>query len=173
MDQDGNAPSSDSQLGPCLPVRIHAQTIENTSISLNAVVDVLGPFYHQTITNETGMLLLRQREPDPGGTVGYIMADATNHPLFVVQDHAYFDAPDLKILGGSGRTDLHSKPVDMLLRGPVTFTPEGRLQVFLTNAADVNIPVNINVLGIVGIGTVTLTIPAGNVSFNLRGPERL
>jgi hypothetical protein len=152
--------------GPhCTPITVHSHIVVATALTLTANVGVL------PVTSTTGIQFQRSTEPDTAPIVGYIMDDGTGHPIFVVHEKLYLDAPDLNILGGVASADLQSKEINALLRGPITFEQDGRQQVHLITAKDINITINLTTLSL-GTGSVTITIPAGGLSFNLRGPER-
>jgi hypothetical protein len=75
------------------------------------------------------------------------------------------DAPELEILGGLASHDLVSKPVDLVMRGPVTFRPDGRLEIALHNEALVEIEVVVGALGL--DGTLFLEIAPSAMLLNL------
>jgi Bacterial Ig-like domain len=154
--------------GPCVPIRISAQAIRTTSLTIQATATVLGQ--NIDLSNvQTGMMHLRILEPTAGGAVGYIMSDANDKPIFVISAATYMDAPDLSILGGLVSHDVRSKPVNVTLAGPVTFLSDGRMQVVLHNRGNVLIPVNISTLGI--DGRITLRVPDGTLSLTLNTPS--
>lgn len=152
----------------CVPIRISAQGIRTTSLTIQATATVLGQ--NIDLSNvQTGMMHLRILEPTAGGAVGYIMSDADGKPIFVVSTSTYMDAPDLSILGGLVSHDVRSKPVNVTLAGPVTFLSDGRMQVVLHNRGAVLIPVNISTLGM--DGRITLRVPDGTLSLTLNTPS--
>jgi hypothetical protein len=73
------------------------------------------------------------------------------------------DAPDMSLAVGSH--DLHSKPMSLVLSGPVSFLPDGRIAIALTNLQDVPLVITIKALGL--SGTVTLQLPAGEMKLQL------
>jgi hypothetical protein len=154
---------------PCVAVRIFAEQLQNTSLSLTAAAGLCPACVN--INNETGMLLLRVREEDPAGAVGYII-DSDGLPYFVVNEHLYLDAPDLHLTGGITH-DLHSKPLAMTLEGPVTFMPDGPMEVSLTNLNDVTFTTNLTLpLFSLGAGSIEMSIPATTLNLTLRGPPK-
>jgi hypothetical protein len=163
---------------PCVPVRIFPEIIQNTSLTLNAQVNLI--VASPTVTSSTGMLLLRVREPGVP-TTGYIMLGPDGSPEFVIDEDTYFDAPDLQIsvAGIPASHNLHSYPLSMTLAGPLTFTPDGRMQVSLSNTTDVVIRVELHavvdlLVGSVSVnaGYIELTIPAGTLNLTLKGNPR-
>ncbi len=150
---------------PCVPVRVHAGIVTLTALTLTANITALG------VTSVTGMQVQRSNEPNGEPIIGFIIEDATNHPQFVAHESLYLDTPDLSILGGLATANTHSLPVDALLVGPITNLSDGRMQVHLVTAKDITITINISALGL-GTGSVSLLIPAGGLTFNLRGPAR-
>jgi hypothetical protein len=64
---------------------------------------------------------------------------------------------------------MHSKPLSMTLRGPVTILPDGRFSIAVSNVADVALTVNITSIGFVK-GSVDMLIPAGQMKLQLLSP---
>jgi hypothetical protein len=154
--------------GPCVPVRISAQGIRTTSLTIQATATVLGQ--NIDLSNvQTGMMHLRILEASAGGAVGYIMSDADDRPIFVIAAATLMDAPDLSILVGLVSHDVRSKPVNVTLAGPVTFLSDGRMQVVLHNRGAVLIPVNLSTAGL--DGRITLRVPDGTLSLTLTTPS--
>jgi Bacterial Ig-like domain len=153
--------------GPCVPVRISAQDIQTTSLTLSATAEVLG--IGIDLSNvQTRMMHIRLLERNAEGAVGYIMSGDDGKPVFVVAAQTLMDAPDLSILAGVVSHDVNSKPVNLVLAGPVTFLPDGRMQVVLHNRGAVLIPVNISTVGL--DGRITLRVPDGTLSLSLTTP---
>lgn len=153
--------------GPCVPVRISAQGIRTTSLTLAATATVLGVGID--LSNiQTGMMHIRLLEPDAAGAVGYIMSGEDGRPRFVVSTSTLMDAPDLNILAGLVSHDVTSKPVSLVLAGPVSFLGDGRMQVVLHNLGKVVIPVNISTAGF--DGRINLRVPDGTLSLTLNTP---
>ena len=145
---DGTSASS------CVPVVIAPETMYATSIGLDAD----GVFDSQTDTS-----ILRVREPATGGPVtGYIF-DNAGTPNLIVALSLYLDAPDLSITLTSD--DLHSKPISIVLEGPVTFLPDGRFSIAAANTAAVPITINTSSIGIGG--HVDLVMPRGEMGLQL------
>lgn len=152
--------------GPCVPVRISAQTVRVTSLTINATATIAGQ--DVDIRNvQTGLMHLRLLEPAPSGAVGHILDDGTGTPVFVIKADTLMDAPDLSILAGLVSHDVDSKPVSLTLAGPVTFTSDGRMRVTLRNLGDVTIPVN---LSAVLDGRINLRVPGGALTLTLVTP---
>jgi hypothetical protein len=74
----------------------------------------------------------------------------------------------MKLLAGLAGHDLHSKPLTVDVAGPVTFTPDGRIEIALSNASAVPLSVQLSAIGI-GIGTISMEIPAGGMRMQLVG----
>jgi hypothetical protein len=88
----------------------------------------------------------------------------------VVTTQLYVDAPDLQILGGLGSHNLHSYPLTVALKGPVTFLPDGRLQVATTNLTDTALNVTTTITLITAqTGTLNMTVPKGEFHLTLVG----
>ena len=126
----------------------------------------------------TGPMVLRMREM--GGPIyGYIMREpGLADPQFVITNNVYLDNPDISIqLTGIATKlateDLHSKELVVTLKGPVTFRPDGRMDVALRSTADVlvraNLTANLDVPS-PPKGTMDLRIPAGEMRITLAGP---
>lgn len=159
------APSTSAR--PCVPIRISAQSVRTTELTINATARIL----LQTIQIsdvDTGLMHLRLLENDPAGVVGYILNADDGNPVFVIAVSTLMDAPDLEILAGIVSHDVRSKPVNLLLGGPVTFLADGRMQVVLHNRGPVTIPVTISTLGFSGI--INLRIPDGTLTLSLLTP---
>jgi hypothetical protein len=118
-------------------------------------------------TTPTGGSVMRIREPADGPVMGYIIDD-NGTPTLVAQLSLYMDAPDMS-LPLSANHDLHSKPLTVALRGPLTFLPDGRISIALANDADV--PVTVNIKAPLGIsGSVDMVLPAGQMRLQLVSP---
>ena len=149
-----------SSAASCVPVALSAQAMLATSVSMNATA-VIG------INTDTGMSVMRVREPaGGGGVVGYIV-DKSGTPTLIVKLDLYMDAPDMSIPLSSH--DLHSKPLSATLSGPVTFLPDGRISIAVQNTAD--LPVEVNISAPLGIsGSVKMRVPAGEMKLQLISP---
>lgn len=140
----------------CIPVGLAAQAMFATSLSMDASVGI-------TINTDTGTSVMRIREPAGGPVKGFIV-DGGSGPKMVVTLELYMDAPDMSIPLSSH--DLHSKPLSIALEGPVTFQPDGRIVISLSNIADVTVAVNIDApLGIGG--SVQMLLPTGEMKLQL------
>jgi Bacterial Ig-like domain len=149
-----------SSAASCMPVTIATEAMYATSVTMKASVGI-------SITTDTGTTVMRIREPAGGGPVmGYIINGGSG-PTMVVSLNLYMDAPDMSIPLSSH--DLHSKPLTIALSGPVTFLPDGRINIQLANTADV--PVEINISAPLGIsGAVQLSVPMGEMHLQLVSP---
>lgn len=142
---------------PCIPVTLGPQAIYATSLTLTATLGV-------GITTDTGTSVMRVREPPGGPVKGFIIAGADGGPTMVVALDVYMDAPDMSVPLSSH--DLHSKPLSLLLEGPVTFLPDGRIAIALTNVLEV--PVEVNIDAPLGLGgSVQMVLPAGEMKLQL------
>ncbi len=142
---------------PCIPVTLGPQAIYATSVTLTATLGV-------GITADTGTSVMRIREPSGGPVKGFIIAGDDGGPTMVVALDIYMDAPDMDVLLSSH--DLHSKPLSLLLEGPVTFLPDGRIAIALTNVLEV--PVEVNIDAPLGLGgSVQMVLPAGEMRLQL------
>jgi hypothetical protein len=161
------APRSDCALpdgttaASCVPVGISPQQMYSTSVTMTA--GALGI----PINAATGTSVMRVREPDGGALEGFIV-DRDGTPTMIVALELYMDAPDMAL--PIGTHDMHSKPLSILLTGPVRFRPDGRIAIDLANTADVPIEIAINALGLPG--GVSLIVPAGEMQLELLSRPR-
>ncbi len=125
-----------SSAASCIPVKISAQTMYATSITMAATIAGIA-----TINTDTKTSVMRVREPAGGPLMGYIV-DRNGTPTMITALELYMDAHDMSLPLSSH--DLHSKPMSLILVGPVTFLADGRIAIALTNTADVEIDVNIS-----------------------------
>ena len=140
----------------CLALTLSPQALLGTSLSLDASVGV-------TINTNTGTTVMRIREPAGGPLKGYIV-DGGGKPKIVAALELYMDAPDMSIPLSSH--DLHSKPLSIQLEGPVTFLPDGRIRIQLSNIADV--PVSVAIDAPLGLsGAVDMVLPRGEMRLQL------
>jgi hypothetical protein len=139
----------------CMPVAIAPGVMYGTSVTMSATAGL-------SISSDTKTSILRVREPATGPVTGYIYDDG-GMPSMEVKLDLYMDAPDLSITLSSH--DLHSKPFSLMLKGPVTFLPDGRISIAVKNVADVPITINVSVIGIAG--NVNLILPAGQMKLEL------
>ncbi|HEY3807741.1 MAG TPA: Ig-like domain-containing protein [Kofleriaceae bacterium] len=142
----------------CVPVQIDPESVYATSISMNAVAE--GLF---TITTPTDTSIMRLREPTSGPVTGYIFDDGGTAKLMVALS-LYLDAPDLSITLSTH--DLHSKPIALVLEGPVTFLPDGRISIAAANTADVPITINTST-DIAGSSKINLLMSKGNMGLQI------
>nr|HEX4312339.1 Ig-like domain-containing protein [Kofleriaceae bacterium] len=145
----------------CVPVTLTPQAMYATSISMSATVGI-------SISTDTGTSVMRIREPTGGGPiVGYIATGSDGTPQLELALDLYMDAPDMSITLSSH--DLHSKPLSVLLIGPVQFLADGRIAIAAANVADV--PVTVNISAPLGIkGAVDMVLPAGQMKLQLVSP---
>ncbi|MEO8552373.1 MAG: hypothetical protein ABI678_20490 [Kofleriaceae bacterium] len=145
----------------CVPVALSAQSMFSTSMAMTAAA--LGI----PIAAATGTTLLRVREPADGPLEGYIV-DRGGTPTMIVALELYMDAPAMAL--PIGTHDLHSKPLSVLLTGPLTFRPDGRIAIALANSADLPIQITITALGLTG--GIDLVVPAGEMKLQLLSRSR-
>src|SRR5690606_35120137 len=108
----------------CMPVKLSPQLMYGTSVTMEASVTGLGIPLSDTPTH---VQMMRVREPKDGPLMGYIV-DRDGTPTMVVALELYMDAPDMSLPLGTGH-DLHSKPLSVVLEGPVTFMADGRMSI--------------------------------------------
>ncbi|MFN0250084.1 MAG: Ig-like domain-containing protein [Kofleriaceae bacterium] len=144
----------------CVPVTMSPQAMLATNISMNATVVI-------SIGTDTGTSVMRIREPATGPVMGYIYDDAGT-PTLIAQLDLYMDAPDMSIALNLASHDLHSKPLALTLKGPVTFLPDGRIAISAANTAD--LPVTVNITSLVADGAVRMVVPAGEMKLRLVSP---
>lgn len=157
---DAQGKPSTASNPPCIRVRVYPNIIIGTSTATDSTALLI-------ITNnnlQTGMMLERLRESS-GPTYGYIMKEA-GAAVYVIRQELYLDAPDLTI--PSATHDQRSKPLSATLKGPITFRPDGRMQVALKNIEDVLLQTNITT--ILGPGNIDMKIPAGEMRVTVVGP---
>jgi methionine-rich copper-binding protein CopC len=126
-----------------IPVDLYSQVLMTTSVTMYAKT-LLG-----TLENPTGPQIMRMRNriDEQGNSIpgiGYILWDETEQQaMFQSTMNVYLDAPGLKpeILGLELETNLHSYPLTIELYGPVTFLPDGRMNIELKNMNQVDIDV--------------------------------
>lgn len=143
----------------CIPVIMSPQAMYGTNVNMHATAGL-------SIGTSTGMAIMRLREPVTGPIMAYIVDGGNGVPKLVTQLALYMDAPDMSIPLSSH--DLHSKPLAVLLEGPVQFVEDGRIAIDLANQADV--PVTINVSTPLGSGAVDLVVPQGEMKLQLISP---
>lgn len=150
--------------GPCLEIHVLPNLILGTSLSMDTKAIGLIPLNGLS----THGMILRMREV---GSVahGYIMRGPNDaYAQFVIHQLIYLDAPDLEILGGVVTHDLKSKSMEVVLKGPVSFFPDGRMKVALSNASDIPLTVSVKALALTG--SIVLRIPQGEMHLTLVGP---
>ncbi|HET9987425.1 MAG TPA: Ig-like domain-containing protein [Kofleriaceae bacterium] len=140
----------------CQPVAIAPGVMYGTSVGMDAVALF-------TLSTSTETSIMRVREPASGPITGYVYDD-NGTPKMMVKLDLYMDAPDMSITLSSH--DLHSKPISLALKGPVSFTPDGRMSIAVANVATVPIAINLTTTGFIS-STVSLTLPAGQMKLQL------
>jgi hypothetical protein len=144
-----------------VPVVLTPQVMYATSVAIDATRTLIVP-----INSDTGMSVMRVREPVSGPVTGYLIDDHGTPTLVLALD-LYLDAPDMSIPLSSH--DLHSKPLSVSLRGPLRFLPDGRIAIAVVNVADVPLSVTIDApLGI--SGSVKMIVPRGEMKIQLVSP---
>ncbi|MFT3699313.1 MAG: Ig-like domain-containing protein [Kofleriaceae bacterium] len=142
----------------CMPVTISTGIMYGTSVTMAA--KLFGTF---TLNSDTNTSIMRVREPADGPVTGYIYTDTDGTPVMLSKLDLYMDAPDLSITLSSH--DLHSKPISIMLKGPVTFMDDGRIAIALKNQADV--PLTINVSTPLGDSGIQLILPQNQMQLQL------
>jgi hypothetical protein len=140
----------------CQPVIIAPGVMYGTSVDMDAVALF-------TLSTSTETSIMRVREPATGPITGYVYDDGGS-PKMMVKLDLYMDAPDMSVPLSSH--DLHSKPISLTLKGPVTFTPDGRMSIAVANLADVPIVINLTTTGFIS-STVSLKLPVGQMKLQL------
>jgi len=143
----------------CVPVRMAPEAMYGTSTTMTATV------FGIDIDSDTGMSIMRVREPGSGPVTGYVI-DRGGTPTLVATLDLYMDAPDMSI--PLSQHDLHSKPLSVSLEGPMTFLADGRIAISLSNTADM--PVNVTITNLLLTGMVQLVVPAGEMKLQLVSP---
>jgi hypothetical protein len=147
----------------CMPVKLSAQAMYGTSVSMTADLGLLQP------STPTGMQMMRVREPANGPLMGYIV-DRNGTPTMIVQLELYMDAADMSPALGTGH-DLHSKPLSVTLEGPLEFQPDGRIAIKLANTADLPVVVNLSP-PLLGAGAIQMIVPKGEMKLSLVSPAQ-
>ena len=142
----------------CIPATLSPQAMYATSVAMTAKVGI-------SITTNTGTSVLRIREPATGPIQGYVIDDGGT-PTMVAALDLYMDAPDMTIPIPLANHDLISKPLSVVMRGAMTFRPDGRIAISLHNTGEV--PVSVAIDAPLGIGgTVEIVIPSGEMKLQL------
>ncbi|MCG8420049.1 MAG: Ig-like domain-containing protein [Proteobacteria bacterium] len=122
----------------CIPVEITPQIIYGTSLTIDTNLG----------TAETGRLLMRVRETPEKRNLAYIVNGNNGAELMLDLD-VYLDAPDMSLpFDFLADHDLKSKQLSVSLKGPVSFTEDGRVKIELSNTADIDFTVNITAIGV-------------------------
>lgn len=153
-----------SSVASCVPVVVSAQAMLATSISMNTTINAL---FDIGVDADTGTSVMRVRQPSGGDVLGYII-DEGGVPTMIVKLDLYMDAPDMSLPLGASH-DLHSKTLSATLSGPVTFLPDGRISITVSNTAA--LPVTVNIDAPLGIsGAVKMEVPAHEMKLQLISP---
>ncbi|HET9991061.1 MAG TPA: hypothetical protein VFQ65_21160, partial [Kofleriaceae bacterium] len=145
----------------CVPVTISPQSLFSTSVTMTAAALGIG------ISTSTGKSVMRVR--GHGAPLEALIVDRAGTPTMVVALDLYMDAPQMSL--PLSQHDLHSKPLAVALEGPLVFRSDGRIAIDLRNSADV--PIAVGIAAPLGItGTVTLTVPAGEMHLQLLSPAQ-
>ncbi len=147
----------------CIPVKLSAQAMYGTSISMTADLGLLSP------STSTAVQVMRVREPADGPVMGYVV-DRGGTPTMVLALELYMDAPDMSLPLGTGH-DLHSKLLSVQLEGPLTFLPDGRIAISLANTADLPVTVKLSP-PLIGDGSIDMIVPAGEMKLQLESPAQ-
>jgi hypothetical protein len=142
----------------CIPAQIFPQVIYGTSLRMDT-----GLF---GIDVDTGQMVIRVREQLGVPLMGYVIEQGGVAQMVAVLD-MYMDAPDMSIPLASH--DLQSKPISVIVAGPLGFLPDGRIQIRLSNVAAVSTSVQISTLGL-DVGNIFMEIPAGEMKLQLVSP---
>lgn len=145
--------------------------LEDVVLGLSEVGDIgLVP-----IPTSTGPNIMRIRyQPDENGErtlapVGHIVS-TPDGPVFRITLDLLFDAPELSLPLGL-QHNVKSLPIDgLVLEGPVDFLPDGRLFIGLVNQEQLDIDLEITLIGVDG-GKVLLTIPPGSINLSYQSPS--
>jgi hypothetical protein len=147
----------------CVPATISPKAISATSIRMDANLVGIG-----LIDNlPTGKAIIRSRETAGEPIRAYIVEDSGSPRLFVELD-AYLDAPDLSV--PLAKHDVISKPFSVHLEGPVSFLPDGRVAISLSNPKDLDLTIGVSALSF-GVGTIKLRMPAGELKLQVASPS--
>jgi hypothetical protein len=130
-----------------------------TSLSMSATVGF-------SVSTTTDTTVMRMRQPAGQPLKGFIV-DRNGVPTMVAKLELYMDAPDMDVLLSSH--DLHSKPLEVSLEGPVTFLSDGRIAISVRNTADIPVRVNLRVSGLFD-GSVDLVVPRNEMKLQLLSP---
>jgi hypothetical protein len=143
----------------CVPIVLTSQVMYATSITIDATLVI-------PVSTDTGLSVMRLREPRGGPIIGHLFDDRGTLTLVVALE-LYLDAPDMSVPLSSH--DLRSKPLSVVLRGPLRFLPDGRIAIAVANVADVPVKVTIDApLGVTG--AVEMILPRGELKLQLVSP---
>jgi hypothetical protein len=142
----------------CIPVQMSPVNMFGTSLKIDAEGIGFLPISTATETN-----VLRVREP-PGGVRAFIVDAGDGTAKLITALTLYMDAPDMSV--DLSAHDMHSKPISLVLEGPVSFQPDGRITISLENRDDVPVRVNLTTLGFLD-GRVDMMLDKGAMKMQL------
>jgi hypothetical protein len=114
--------------------------------------------------SETETMVMRVREPPGGLATGFVIDDG-GVPTMVVELFLYMDAPDMSVPVSDH--DVQSKEASVVLVGPMTYHPDGRIQINLSNVTPIDMTVNIDPDAFIGDGNVDTQVPVGEMRLQL------
>ena len=176
---------------PAVRVGLYPTLIQASSVTLKVKLEIIGiPLSDIETPTETQYMRMRTHcvawPEDADNYCGKTNADGSyvydnwdrqglipgwivktdNGPEFRADVDLYLDAPYMHItLDGSH--NQHSYPLTMNLAGPVTFLPDGRMVIEQLNANNIEVDVDLNILGLTP--SIYLEIPAGGVKLQYLG----
>lgn len=152
-----------------IPVRINPGVLYGTSMRMDTKARVVIEISINDV--DTGLNVLRLRETGGEPIKGYIVQEeGAVEPQFIAEMDLYMDAPDMNIVAlgvFTATPDLKSKPLHVIVKGPITFMEDGRIAIALANVHAVDLRVNISALG--NNGYINLQIPADAMKLRLVG----
>lgn len=150
-------------------VSLRPQMLYGTEKKLNAVITEA---LQLKMAVRSGPLVMRMRYGDDGALPQALITsggiDESGAPLPPVMSASldlYMDAPKLHILGGLANANLNSRQITLNVSGPLTFLPDGRMTVTLSNqtAARIDVLIEGSLAGDVFYGQVPIVLPVGSV----------
>lgn len=150
-------------------VSLRPQMLYGTEKKLNAVITEQ---LQLKMAVRSGPLVMRMRYGENGAlpealitSGGVDEAGTPLPPIMSASLDLYMDAPRLHILGGLANSNLFSRKLTLNVSGPLTFLPDGRMTVTLSNETESVIDVLIE--GSLGTeqfyGEVPIVLPVGSV----------
>jgi hypothetical protein len=150
-------------------VTLRPQMLFGTEKKLNAVITEQ---LRLKMAVRSGPLIMRMRYGVDGALPQALITDggidengAPLPPIMSASLALYMDAPRLRLLGGLANSNLRSRQITLDVSGPLTFLPDGRMTVALSNQTQASIDVLIE--GALGsapfYGEVPIVLPPGSV----------